>query len=63
MTYYDPFVDEVRQNREKLLDLYGGFEGYMKHIDEERPRLEKEGWRFATEEELAALKQRHTIPP
>jgi hypothetical protein len=49
----------VRQNREKLLELYGGFEGYMKHVDEDRSRLEKEGWRFATEEELSALKQRH----
>ena len=59
MPYYDPFVAEVRQNREKLLEQYGGFDGYMKHIDETRPRLEKEGWRFATEAELAAIKQRH----
>ena len=42
MTYYDPFVDEVRQNREKLLELYGGFEGYMQHVDEERPVLKKQ---------------------
>ena len=59
MPYYDPFVAEVRHNREQLLELYGGFEKYLQHVDEERPRLEQEGWRFATEEELAALKKRH----
>jgi hypothetical protein len=28
-------------------------------MDDERPRLEKEGWRFVTGEEIAALQRRH----
>jgi hypothetical protein len=28
-------------------------------MDEDRPRLEKEGWHFATDEELAELQHRH----
>lgn len=57
--YYDPILAEVRKNREKLLEKYGGIDGLHKHMDEERPRLEREGWRFATDEELAALQHRH----
>jgi hypothetical protein len=59
MPYYDPFVAEVRHNREQLLALYGGFEGYMKHVDADRPRLEQAGWHFATEAELAGIKRHH----
>lgn len=57
--YYDPILAEVRKNREKLLEKYGGIDGLHKHMDEERPRLEREGWRFVTGEELAALQRRH----
>ncbi|MDR3139364.1 MAG: hypothetical protein LBT95_06780 [Treponema sp.] len=57
--FYDPILAEVRQNREKLLEMYGGIDGLHKHMDEERPRLEKEGWRFLTEEEMTLLKNRH----
>jgi hypothetical protein len=39
-------IAEVRQNREHLLEKYGGIDGYLKHLTEERPRLEKEGWNF-----------------
>jgi hypothetical protein len=31
----------------------------MKHVDADRSRLEKEGWHFATEEELADRKRQH----
>jgi hypothetical protein len=59
--FYDPIVSEVRRNRAKLLEIYGGIEGLNKHLEEERPLLEKEGWHFATPEELTALKQHHRI--
>jgi hypothetical protein len=35
----DP-VEEVRRNRELLLEMYGGIEGLHKHMDEERPKVE-----------------------
>jgi hypothetical protein len=50
--YRDEIVAEVRQNRAKLLEMYGGIEGLQKHMDEERPRLEKEGWKFISAEEF-----------
>ncbi len=52
----DP-VAEVRRNRELLLEKYGGIDGLHKHMDEERPVLEKQGWKFITAEELLAKKQ------
>jgi hypothetical protein len=52
--YHDEIVAEVRHNRTKLLEMYGGIEGLHKHMDEERPRLEKEGWKFISAEEFAA---------
>jgi hypothetical protein len=60
-TYHDEIVDEVRQNRAKLLEMYGGIEGLNRHMEAERPCLEKEGWHFATPEELAALKHQHRL--
>ena len=47
---------EVHRIRAELLKEYGGIKGYLKHLSEDRPRLEKEGWRFAGQEELASLK-------
>jgi hypothetical protein len=41
----DP-IKEVRRNREKLLEMYGGIDGLHKHMDEQRPLLEKQGWKF-----------------
>jgi hypothetical protein len=52
--YFDPIVEEVHRTRDRLLEKYGGWEGYNKHLDEERPRLEAEGWHFETPEERAA---------
>ena len=51
----DP-IAEVRRNRELLLEKYGGIEGLHKHMDEERPELEKQGWKFITAEEIRAKK-------
>jgi hypothetical protein len=55
----DEIVDEVRRTREGLLERYGGIDGYNKHLDEDRPRLEKMGFHFVTEEEMEELKHRH----
>ena len=57
----DP-VAEVHRIRAELLEEYGGVTGYLKHLGEDRPRLEREGWRFASPEELAALKNRAHCP-
>ena len=56
----DP-VAEVHRIRAELLEEYGGIKGYLKHLNEDRPRLEKEGWRFITAEELAALKNHVSV--
>jgi hypothetical protein len=53
----DP-MEEVRRTREQLLEMYGGIEGLRKHMAEQRPRWEKEGWKFLSEEEMDALKNR-----
>jgi hypothetical protein len=50
--YHDEIVAEVRRNRAKLLEMYGGIKGLHKHMDEDRPRLEKEGWKFVSAEEF-----------
>ncbi|MDR2759375.1 MAG: hypothetical protein LBB78_08340 [Spirochaetaceae bacterium] len=57
--FYDPIIAEVRRNREKLLEIYGGVDGLHKHMDDERPQLEKDGWHFVTSEEITALQRRH----
>ncbi|MDR3334815.1 MAG: hypothetical protein LBT13_08025 [Treponema sp.] len=57
--YCDPILAEVMENKAKLLEMYGGIEGLDKHQEEERPRLEAEGWHFATPEEIAELQSRH----
>ena len=56
--YEEDPVAEVHRIRAELLEEYGGIKGYLQHLDEDRPRLEKEGWRFASPEELAALRNR-----
>jgi hypothetical protein len=45
--FEDEIVAEVRRRRSELLEEYGGIEGYLKHIETDRLRLEREGWRFA----------------
>jgi hypothetical protein len=58
--FYDNILAEVRKNKEEVLKKYGGIDGLHKHMDEDRPRLEKEGWHFATDEELASLRHHHS---
>jgi hypothetical protein len=58
MTYIDNDpVAEVRRNREALLEQYGGIDGLRKHMDEERPELEKQGWKFMSVEDILARKR------
>lgn len=52
----DP-IAEVRRNRELLLEKHGGIDGLLKHMDEERPELEKQGWKFMTVDEILAKKR------
>jgi len=52
----DEILEEVRARKAHVVEKYGGWEKFMKHLDEDRPRLEKEGWRFVTKEEVAARK-------
>jgi hypothetical protein len=35
----DPIVEEIHEIREELLEQYGGFAGYMKHIEELQEEL------------------------
>jgi hypothetical protein len=56
--YFDPIVDEVRNTRAELQKEYGGWEGYLKHQEEERPILEAQGWHFETENERSARMKR-----
>jgi len=58
MTYIDiDPVTEVRRNREALLEKYGGIDGLHRHMDEQRPELEKQGWEFVSVEEILERKQ------
>jgi hypothetical protein len=59
--FYDPIVAEVRHIRESLVDEYGGWEGYNKHLDEMRPIREAQGWHYETPEERAARLERHAV--
>jgi len=54
--YYweDEIMAECRQRAAELRERYVDDEGYNKHLDEDRPRLEAEGWHFETDEEFAA---------
>jgi len=53
--YNDEIVAEIRKNREKLLEIYGGIRGLQKHMKEERHSLEKEGWQFVSAEVFSKL--------
>jgi hypothetical protein len=49
-------IAEVRRNRELLLERHGGIEGLHRHMDEERPTLEKSGWKFVSIQEVLGKK-------
>jgi hypothetical protein len=51
--FYDPIMAEMRRTQESRLDEYGSWENYSKHLDEQRPVLEAQGWHFVTPEEHA----------
>ena len=55
---FDNIIAEVKRNQKLLLEMYGGVEGLHKHMDEVRPELEKQGFKFLTEEEMEALRNR-----
>ena len=58
MTYIDVDpVAEIRHNRELLFERHGGMVGLHKYMDEERPKLEKQGWIFVSVEEVLAKKR------
>ena len=59
MTYMDTDpVMVVRRNREELLEKFGGIDGLHKHMDDERPELEKQGWTFVSIEDVLARKRK-----
>ncbi|MDR2490203.1 MAG: hypothetical protein LBD20_02240 [Spirochaetaceae bacterium] len=59
--YYDKVLEEVRRNRENLLNVYGGIDGFHEYMRQERPRLEKDGWKFINPDELRERKS-HITP-
>jgi len=49
MNYIDTdIVAEVRHNRELLLEQHGGIDGLHRYMDENRTKLEEEGWKFVS---------------
>jgi hypothetical protein len=60
MKYFDEEdpVAEVHRIRAEMMEEYGGIEGYMKHLDEDLPRLIAEGWKIVTPIETEAFKKR-----
>jgi hypothetical protein len=53
----DPIMDEVDQIKAKISAQYPTWEAYRAHLDAERPRLEAEGWKFASPAELPKRQQ------
>jgi hypothetical protein len=48
MKYYiDPILAECRERKAEVSAEYETWEAYSRHLDEDRPRLEAEGWKFA----------------
>jgi hypothetical protein len=45
-------LSEVYQRKAHVIEKFGGFDGFMKHLDENRPQLIAEGWQFINPEEL-----------
>jgi hypothetical protein len=53
----DPIMDEVNRIKAEISAKYPTWEAYRAHLDTERPRLEAEGWKFATPAELPKHQQ------
>jgi hypothetical protein len=56
--YEDP-IEEVYRIRQEILEKHGGIEGWNKYLDEVQPQYEAQGFKFLTEAEYEALKNRH----
>ena len=52
MENWNDFIQSVRENKAQLLEKYGDIESLFKHQEEDRLRLEKEGWEFISFEEI-----------
>jgi hypothetical protein len=62
MYYIDPILAEVQERKAHIVEKYGGIEGLHKHMDEDRPRLEREGWHFVdTEAYFESIKGSRSI--
>jgi hypothetical protein len=49
MNYIDTdIVAEVRCNRELLLEWHGSIDGLHRYMDENKTKLEEEGWKFVS---------------
>jgi hypothetical protein len=60
MTYVDTdLVAEVRRNREMLLEQHGGIEGLHKYMEDERPKLEQDGWDFVPIDYVSAKRRKN----
>jgi hypothetical protein len=53
--YEDEVMRDVWERKAHVAAMYPTWEAYMKHLDEDRPRLEAEGWKFVSPEDLAVL--------
>jgi hypothetical protein len=62
MNFEDEIVAEVRRHRAELLEEYGTIEAYHKHLEEDRPRLEREGWKFVDIDEMLRKKHAEGTP-
>jgi hypothetical protein len=57
----DEIMADCRRRKAQLIEMYGGIEGLHKHMDEERPRLEKDGWNFVDADEFRERNRRRHI--
>jgi hypothetical protein len=57
----DEIMAECRERKAHVIEKYGGWEAYHKHLQEDRPRLEAEGWHFETPEEREARIARQNV--
>jgi hypothetical protein len=53
--YEDEVMRDVWERKAQVSAEMADLKAYMKHLEEDRPRLEAEGWKFVSPEDLAAL--------
>jgi hypothetical protein len=61
--YLDPVLAECRERKARVIEKYGGWDGYNKHLEED-PCLTPDGkpWPTAKPEDMAALRERNKPP-